>query len=756
MLPDQAARFDSPERLQVELDDLRRNLLPLFLAPLLTVPLLWLVYVTLRDWHMGWVDLAVLETMIAMYASYRLREGRFALACWVIIIGLALAQGLVLLEHQESLAMAFGGLVIIAAYALLGPLQAVAAGGVMWVAVAVGWHYGTGSWTLWSMLATAALYGLTWGATWVAGRSLHTSVLWALGGWEHAREMLAETQERRGELYRAVRALEEATFRIERVNSELLVARHEAEEARAHKAWFVATVSHELRGPLNLILGYSRLMAMSPEKYGELLSAGYRADVATIYRNSQHLADLIDDILDLSQIEAQRLPLIKERVDLEQDVIRQAVNIIAPLAERKGLFVRMELQGGFPPILADPVRLRQVLINLLTNAVRFTVRGGITVRTSQQGEKLAVSVQDSGAGIPTEELPRLFVAFHQAHAERNKRQGGTGLGLAISKQLIEQHGGEIWVESVQGVGTTFQFTVPLPGADLTPAPTVRTEDRLAMMDRPRWLVVHSDPMMVRLLARHLTGFRVVGVTDDREVPTITRELHPWAIITSSPTIETIHAQVNQQVDVPIIGFSLPDMREQAFEGVLSYLVKPITPEMIRLVLRQVAADDGTDGTTVLLVDDDPDAVRLLESILTSLPHTRRILRAYDGLQALEVMRETPPDVVFLDMVMPGLDGEQTILQMRADERLRSIPVVLISAQDSLDASVAIGTPIRTYTQRPLEASKGIRCLQALLEVLHADYLSDSSAAPAFPIAGPDQSVSATPPLPLGPEPGAAA
>ncbi len=163
-----------------------------------------------------------------------------------------------------------------------------------------------------------------------------------------------------------VRALEEATYRIERMNNELIVARREAEEARALKARFVATVSHELRGPMNLILGFSRLMALSPKSYEQPLPRCYRADIHTIYRNCQHVLALVDDILDLSQIEAQRLPLVRDRVDLEDDVVRKAVGIVESLMERKGLTLRLELAGNLPWVLADQVRLRQALLNLLS------------------------------------------------------------------------------------------------------------------------------------------------------------------------------------------------------------------------------------------------------------------------------------------------------------------------------------------------------------------------------------------------------
>jgi len=244
-------------------------------------------------------------------------------------------------------------------------------------------------------------------------------------------------------------------------------------------------VSHELRGPLNLILGFSRLMALSPERYGEPLPGAYRADVATIYRNSRHLSDLIDDILDLSQIEAERLPLAKERVDLEEEVVKEAAEFVHPLAERKGLTLTLRLAGTLPAVMVDRVRLRQVVLNLLTNAVRFSEKGEITLRTERQRERVLVSVQDSGPGIDADQLPRLFQEFSQAQPAERREVRGSGLGLAISKQLVELHGGEIWVQSTRGVGSTFSFTVPLSEADAYIGRTVHTGPRQPSRVSPR-------------------------------------------------------------------------------------------------------------------------------------------------------------------------------------------------------------------------------------------------------------------------------
>jgi len=662
---------------------------------------------------------------------YALRTRHYTLACWVLILSMTLIHGMIMFSHPVSLVMLLGVLAVTAADALLGTPSAILAAGLSWSAFVAALYARTGAvrldWSLWGALVA---YLLSLAANWVAARPVNTMVRWALSGWEYANTALGETRQRRGELHRVVRALEEATYRIERMNNELIVARREAEEARALKARLAATVSHELRGPLNLILGFSKLMALSPESYQEPLPADYRTDVHTIYRNSQHLLSLVDDILDLSQIEAQRLPLVKDRIDVEEDVIKKVADIVSPLAERKGLYLRQVPAGGLPWVLADGVRLRQALLNLLTNAVRFTERGGITVSTARSEDKVIVSVQDTGPGIAREDLPKLFKEFTQVRQQVEARgEGGSGLGLSISKHLIELHGGEIWAESHKCVGTTFHFSVPLPGTEPISVATVRTEElKQRIAGQQSCLVVHDDPDVIRMLARYIEGYRVVGLPDEDTVLALTEELHPRAIVSTPERAARIAEQLSPTpFDIPVIGCGMPRMRERAaLKGVLAYLVKPIMPEMLTAVMKQV---ERNGETTVLLVDDDPDVVRLLERMLTALPRPYRILRAYDGFEALEVMQEDVPDVVFLDLVMPTLDGEQVIARMRASARLAEVPVVVISARDRIEGRAELETPISVRCRKPVEIARGARCLQALLDALNPTYLPEPAALP---------------------------
>ncbi|MBC7236579.1 MAG: hypothetical protein H5T69_12135, partial [Chloroflexi bacterium] len=404
----------SEQQLYWEILNLRGNMLSSFIRATVALTWLWYGYQLVREWQfLVSTSIAVL-VMFLLWTASRARGRWLTMGAILLYLAVMALETTLVYSQPEPITLAFGTLAVFIVGAFLRPGATFAMAMASWAAAMASWYATTGQMPSPGLGASILLlYHLAWAIGFLAAGPLSASVQWALAGWARAREVLEEVQARRAELYRALRALEEATFRIEQMNRELITARREAENARAQKARFAATVSHELRGPLNLILGFSRLMALMPESYGTPLPEPYWADVDTIYRSSQHLATLIDDVLDLSQIEAERLPLVKDRVDLNEDIVNKALEIVKPLAERKGLYLRGELANDLPWIMADSVRLRQALLNLLTNAVRFTEQGGVTVRTGQADGVLTVSVIDTGKGIPAEDIPKLFCEFSQ-------------------------------------------------------------------------------------------------------------------------------------------------------------------------------------------------------------------------------------------------------------------------------------------------------------------------------------------------------
>jgi signal transduction histidine kinase/CheY-like chemotaxis protein len=720
------------EQLDTEVLGLRHTTLKRVLGAAIGGTWLWYCYALVRAWQFSLASALVLMLTALLYGVHKLHARHQKLAAWLLWLSLTILACALVAVTPSLLSATLTVVVVIAAAALFETPAAIVATLLAWLATSAAWALsGGGAWSWAGSLGLLLLYGVALAASWLATSPVRTSVEWALSGWAQAHKALEEARLRRGELYRAFRALEEATYRIERMNDELVIARREAEVARAQKARFAATISHELRGPLSMILGFSRLMALSPESYGEPLPAAYYADADAIYRNTQHLATLVDDVLDLAQIEAERLPLVKDRIDLEEDVIKKAASIVQPLAERKGLKLTLGLAGDLPWVIADQVRLRQVLLNLLTNAIRVTEHGGIRIQTALQNDSILVSVNDTGPGIAAENLPQLFREFSQAArvAHPSAQSKGSGLGLSVSKELVDLHGGTLWVESELGVGTTFHFAVPLPGVRGLSGETMRTRPAQTKTEAPNTcLVVHDDADVVRILARYIEGYRIVGLPDEREVAALIEHLHPHAVISSRALAERVRSQLEATpFDVPLITCNLPRLRTNAdLQGAFGYLLKPISQGVLASVMHRV---ERNGQTTILIVDDEPDAVRLMESLLTASPRPYRILRAYDGDEALARMAEIVPDVVFLDLVMPRLDGKQVLARMRQDERLNQVPVVIVSAHDPAEGEIALGLPFTLDSRGAIEFARGVHCLRTLLDAVRPRYLEPVSSAP---------------------------
>jgi signal transduction histidine kinase/CheY-like chemotaxis protein len=750
-----SAETPVPEQddLQVEIGALKRELLPASMGLVLLVAWLWLADILYQQRPL-WPNIVPLLIFLPLVASAQaLRKHSYRLACALLLTGLVFCVWVFISVIYFPLAIAYGILIVVLAGFLLGPSFALGIVFLLWGAVrlaslavpsAEGFRVSTAD--------ALALCLVTWITSWLVERPLSSSVQTALAGWVRAREALEETRQRRAELYRAVHALDEATSRLKRTNSELVLAQYEAEEARALKARFAATISHELRSPLNLILGFSRLLALSPESYPEALPTCFRDDVYTIYRSCQHLLALVDDILDLSQVEAQSLPLVKDRIDLAEDVIMRVMQIVEPLALRKGLTLRADIAPRLPWVVADAVRLRQAMLNLCMNAIRFTNKGAIAVNATQSEGYIQVSIRDSGPGIPQENLPHLFREFSQVRSQDPAGVAGSGLGLAISKHLVELHGGEVWVVSEPGRGSTFSFSVPLPSDGSREVRLRQSTPSLRRAAQHAFcLLVHDDADITRLLTRHITKYRVISVPDAKDLSTLIIELHPRSIITTPQRVPEVTEEIARTpYDVPVITCALPSVHEQPHWGtILAYLVKPISPEMVSAVMSKVARDRSL---TVMLVDDDPDTVRLLETMLTALPHPYTILKAYDGRQAIEMLHDVVPDIVFLDLVMPEFGGDCVLEDMRSEARLREVPVVIISAQDWIGEDVMLGRSFHLEYRHSVGIAGGVAYLQAMLDAISPDYVTRQVFPSPLQARSPDRSVSAEQPPPPKPLP----
>jgi signal transduction histidine kinase/DNA-binding response OmpR family regulator len=554
---------------------------------------------------------------------------------------------------------------------------------------------------------------------------------WIVDYYWHSRHLADEMQQRREENERMVKDLAQANLQLTRLNVIAQAMRQAAESARTAKEQFVANVSHELRTPLNMIIGFSEMVLQSPETYGSRVPATLQADLAVIHRNAEHLTKLIDDVLDLSQIEADQMALTKEHVPFAE-IVDLATQAVRPLYESKGLSLEVEMLTPLPVVFCDPTRIREVLLNLLSNAGRFTERGGVRVRAWRDGDELAVSVSDTGHGIATQDIGKLFQPFQQLDATVRRSFGGTGLGLSISKRFVEMHGGTIAVESQPDVGTTFTFRLPI----VPPVPTGADAHRWLTPDwaflqrvdvsrapkpvlRPRLLVLESGEVLQRLLVRYMEGVDVTPITSMEEAVEELQRTPALALLVNNESVakglERLAALAALPSGVPVLVCSIPDPHDtSASMGVADILVKPIAQEALLGALDRLKIGEGT----VLVVDDEPDGLQLFGRMLAASQRGYRVLQARDGMEAMSILAEYLPDVILLDLVMPNMDGFQMLAALHESPTLRNIPVIIISARDPLGQPI-MSNAMAVVQESGLSSRQLLACITATTAILSA-------------------------------------
>ena len=575
---------------------------------------------------------------------------------------------------------------------------------------------GMGPW----LLLTLAMAGIAL----LTDRGLRLIDHWEREAGVGQRELILQLRDRQGDLNRALKALGEAYESLKRSRDELAQARQQADEARALKEHFVANVSHELRTPLNLIVGFAELLYLAPESYdGVVWTRDLESDIRELYRASRHLQSLVNDILDLSRIDAAKLPMFRELVDL-RGIVLEAMETIAPLLRQRRLTCELDCPQEVPPLFLDRTRIRQVLLNLLNNAIRFTDQGGITIRIELAQESVRVSVRDTGVGIPADQLEHIFEEFRQVDVSPRSR-GGAGLGLALSRQFVQLHGGRMWVESQVGVGSTFYFSLPLPGAVPQTTPLFYIPERkTADLQRATVIVVDPDPSIADMLSRYLGDRRVLAARNGAEAEKLVDVEHPLAIVVNqppdAPPEEWLGAlgEKSARYNVPVLRCSLPSLswltRSKGLDGCLT---KPISREVLNRVL-----DEGETPRTVLVVDDDPGFLRLMERMLGTLSPASRVLKAGSGPQALRLAHENIPDLVLLDLLMPEMDGFQVLEALRGDPLLAKVRVVAVTATSYAEEALRRRGGHLTLTQAlGLSAGTLTELLNAVLGVVKPSY-----------------------------------
>jgi len=543
------------------------------------------------------------------------------------------------------------------------------------------------------------------------------------------------------------RTVRERTDELRRKNRQIEEQNKRVMEASRLKSQFLANMSHELRTPLNAVLALSEIL--SNEMSGPL-NEEQGKQVGIINRAGKSLLRLINDVLDLSKIEAGRMTVERAAMSLK-GLIQLVADTLRPLAEDKSLSLTVVASPDLPEFInSDEQKLRQILINLMGNGIKFTEKGGVTLEVTrlEAPNGIQFRIVDTGIGIANEATERIFEEFHQADGSTTRKYGGTGLGLTISRRMAELMGGTLAVESAVGTGSTFTLIVPYePAAPVPEAPTetlrrvrlqvpepslMNTADDSSTShndSRPLVLVAEDEHDNLYIMKKHLNrlGCRVVFARDGSEVQAKARELRPIAItldlVLPRKNGWEVLAELKADQDtsgIPVIIASVLDNEERAFcLGAFRYLVKPINETDLGDAIHQILWTERKDRKRVLIIDDSVVDSDLTTRLLTENKY--EVSRASGGDEGLAMASGETPDLILLDLNMPGKNGFQVLADLKASERTRQIPVAVYTARDLLPEEEA---RIRrhagkVFLKNPLEPNRMLSDIAEMLAVATA-------------------------------------
>ncbi len=487
------------------------------------------------------------------------------------------------------------------------------------------------------------------------------------------------------------------------MESALIAAKDSAEQASRAKSTFLANMSHELRTPMNAIIGYSEMLTEEAEEQGQ---EDFVPDLKKIHQAGSHLLGLINDILDLSKVEAGKMEAYAEDVDVDR-LVDEVAGTAQPLMESNDNHLEVVREGPLGMARQDLTKIRQSLLNLLSNAAKFTHNGTVTLHVRREqtgdGDWLVFAISDTGIGIAADKMGAVFEEFGQADDSTTRNYGGTGLGLPISRRFTEMLGGELTVASAIGEGSTFTMRLPaiFPGAadavaTLKPQRAVITEpakgergaDETIAVGRGIVLIIDDDPAARDIIGRTLSadGFEVRTAENGVEGLEMARELRP-NVITLDVMMPDMDGWAVLRVlkadpglcEIPVVMLTIVDDKSRGFSlGAADYLTKPVDREQLHITLERFLPQDESRPPVLVVEDDEAARAHIVHTVTEAGCNA---LQATNGREALACLGQSEPGLILLDLMMPVMDGFEFLIALRANPKWRSLPVVVLTAKD---------------------------------------------------------------------------